>query len=177
MTLATWLTLSRFALVPVLVAAFLAPTAHQRFYAAGVLALAGLTDILDGHLARTRREESLTGRLLDPLADKFIVLAGVGLLVWAGRLRPWIAWALLVKETLLVGGALVFYLLRREMLAATWLGKTAAVLFYVGLFLGILAPQASRLGEWVILVGLVFSVAAGLSYTRRAVHPAKGAKP
>ncbi len=177
MTLATWLTLLRFGLIPALVVAFFAPATGQRFYVAGTLALAGLTDVLDGHLARTRREESLVGRLLDPLADKFIVLTGVGLLVWSGRLRPWIAWALLIKEALLVGGAFVFYLLRQEMLPATWLGKVAAVLFYTGLFLGILAPHASWAGEWVILAGLVFSIAAGLSYTRRAVRTAKGDEP
>ncbi|MDI6871820.1 MAG: CDP-alcohol phosphatidyltransferase family protein [Bacillota bacterium] len=177
MTLATWLTLLRFALIPAFVAAFFAPPAHQRLYAAGILALAGLTDVLDGYLARARREESLTGRLLDPLADKLVVLTGVGLLVWAGRLRAWIAWALLVKEALLIGGAFVFYLLRREMLPATWVGKTAAVLFYAGLFLGILAPHASRTSELVILAGLAFSVAAGLGYTRRAVRTAKGDEP
>ncbi|MGE5552482.1 MAG: CDP-alcohol phosphatidyltransferase family protein [Betaproteobacteria bacterium] len=177
MTLATWLTLLRLALVPAFIMAFLAPTADQRFYAAGTLALAGLTDVLDGHLARIRREESLIGRLLDPLADKFVVMAGVGLLAWTGRLRLWIAWVLLIKEALLIGGAFVFFLLRREMLPATWLGKTAAILFYMGLFVSILAPAASRLGESLILAGLVFSVAAGLSYTRRAVRTAKGAEP
>ncbi len=177
MTLATWLTLFRFLLVPAFIAAFFAPAAYQPFYAAGTLALAGLTDVLDGHLARSRREESLMGRLLDPLADKLVILTGVGLLVLAGRLRPWIAWALLVKEALLVGGAVCFYLLRREMLPATWVGKTAAVLFYAGLFLGILVPRAALLSELVILAGLAFSVAAGLSYTRRAVRSAKRGEP
>lgn len=177
MTLATWLTLLRLALVPAFALAFFAPLAPQPWYAAAVLALAGLTDVLDGHLARSRREESLAGRLLDPLADKLVILTGVGLLVWTGRLRPWIAWALLVKEALLVGGAIWFYLLKREMLHSTWVGKTAAALFYAGLFLGILAPRVARLSEVVILVGLAFSVAAGLSYGRRAVRSAKGEEP
>lgn len=174
MTLATWLTLVRLALVPAFAATFWAPAGQRPLYAAATLALAGLTDVLDGHLARSRREESLVGRLLDPLADKLIILTGVGLLVWAERLRHWIFWALLFKEGLLIGGAICFYLLRREMLPATWLGKAAAVLFYVGLFLGILVPPAARLSEGVILVALVFSVAAGLSYTRRAVRTTKG---
>jgi cardiolipin synthase len=176
MTLATWLTLLRLALVPVFAAAFRAPAAQAPFYAAGVLALAGLTDVLDGHLARSRKEESLAGRLLDPLADKLVVLTGVGLLVWVGRLRPWIGWVLVGKEALLVLGAVVFYLTRREMLPSTWLGKTAAVLLYAGLFLGILAPGATRASEAVILAGLVFSLAAGVSYGRRAVRTAQGGK-
>lgn len=177
MTLATWLTLLRLFLVPAFAAAFLAPSALQPWYAAATLALAGLTDVLDGHLARLRKEESLAGRLLDPLADKLVVLTGVVLLVMKGRLQPWIAWALAVKEALLVGGAFVFYLLRREMLPATWLGKTAAVLFYAGLFTGILAPAAAWLSQGLVLVGLVFSLAAGLSYTRRAVRHTKGENP
>lgn len=173
MTLATWLTMVRLALVPVFAAAFLAPTAQRQFYAAGILALAGLTDILDGHLARSRREESLAGRLLDPLADKLVVVTGVGLLVWSGRLRPWIGWILVAKEALLVGGAAVFYARRREMLPSTWLGKSAAVLLYAGLFLGILAPRAASVSEAVILIGLAFSVTAGVSYGRRAVRTAQ----
>ncbi|HHW15078.1 MAG TPA: hypothetical protein GXX28_09120 [Firmicutes bacterium] len=177
MTLATWLTLLRLLLVPAFAAAFLAPSVLQPWYAAATLALAGLTDVLDGYLARLRREESLAGRLLDPLADKLVVLTGVGLLVMKGRVQPWIAWALLIKEALLVGGALVFYLLRREMLPATWLGKTAAALFYAGLFTGILVPAAARLSEGLVLAGLVFSVGAGLSYLRRAVRTAKGETP
>lgn len=174
MTLATWLTLLRLALAPALVAAFMAPPSRQTLYASGVLAVAGLTDILDGYLARTRREESLAGRLLDPVADKLIIITGVLRLVSLGRLRPWIAWALLVKEVLLVLGAMWFYRERRDMLTATWLGKTAAVLFYAGLFLSILAPRAARIGEAVVLVALLFSMAAGMNYARRAVSSVKG---
>lgn len=174
MTLATWLTVLRLALVPVFALAFRAPLAQQQVFASVVLALAGLTDILDGRLARSRKEESLAGRLLDPLADKLVVLTGVGLLIWAGRLRPWIGLVLIGKETLLVVGAIIFYVNHREMLPSTWLGKTAAVLLYAGLFLGILAPRLAWASEMVILIGLAFSLTAGVSYGRRAVNTATG---
>ncbi|MGE5508131.1 MAG: CDP-alcohol phosphatidyltransferase family protein [Chitinophagales bacterium] len=174
MTLATWFTLLRLALVPVFAAAYFHTGAAGRWWAAGALALAGLTDILDGRLARLRREESLAGRLLDPLADKLVTLTGIGLLVLAGNLKPWIAWVLVLKETLLMAGGALFYALRREMLPSNWVGKTASVLLYAGIFSGLLLPGYPRLSEAVILLGLGFSVAAGLNYTRRAVYTAKG---
>jgi cardiolipin synthase len=174
MTLATWFTLLRLVLVPVFAIAFFNTGAAGRWWAAGALALAGLTDIVDGRLARMRREESLAGRLLDPLADKLVILTGIGSLVLAGYVRPWIAWVLVLKETLLVAGGAFFYLLRREMLPANWVGKTASVLLYAGIFTSLLLPGLPALSEPVILAGLAFSVAAGLNYTRRAVHTAKG---
>jgi cardiolipin synthase len=83
------LTLSRIAAIPVLVVlvAWHQPTTDLA--AAIVFVLAGITDYLDGRIARTRRQISNFGRMLDPIADKLLVGATLMLLAGLGRLSAW----------------------------------------------------------------------------------------
>jgi cardiolipin synthase len=79
------LTLSRIAAIPLLVALVAARTPFFDLLACFVFILAGITDYLDGHYARTRRQLSEFGRMLDPIADKLLV--GATLMMLAGEQR------------------------------------------------------------------------------------------
>ena len=70
------LTFLRILMVPIYVILFLEPTVFRSILAAGVFGMAALTDLLDGHLARQRGQVTKVGRLLDPVADKFLVISG-----------------------------------------------------------------------------------------------------
>ena len=100
------LTLSRIAAIPLLVACAVATTPGGDLLAMLVFTAAALTDWLDGHLARTRRQQSDVGRMLDPIADKLLVgatlmlLAGLGRLPYGG-LYP--AIVILLREILVSG--------------------------------------------------------------------------
>src|SRR6188768_877967 len=85
------LTLLRILLVPVVVVALLDETPNGDAIAAGVFALAALTDGLDGYIARSRDSITTFGKLIDPLADKLLVTAALVSLVSLGRLEAWIA--------------------------------------------------------------------------------------
>ncbi len=80
------LTLSRIGAIPVLALVFLLPAPAGPWLAFAVFALAGITDYLDGHIARARQLQSKLGALLDPIADKLFVAAVIFILVAAGRL-------------------------------------------------------------------------------------------
>ncbi|MEA2190695.1 MAG: CDP-diacylglycerol---glycerol-3-phosphate 3-phosphatidyltransferase, partial [Solirubrobacteraceae bacterium] len=69
------LTMLRILLVPVLVVALLAETANGDLLAAFVFALASFTDAMDGYLARSRNAITTFGKLMDPIADKLLIIA------------------------------------------------------------------------------------------------------
>src|SRR5881398_2275741 len=97
------LTIGRLALIPVFVVLMLAADGGHSWPAGIVFAVAGVTDQIDGFLARRWNVESSFGRIADPLADRLLIDAAVILLWHAGRL-PWVALAIPVRDVLLVAG-------------------------------------------------------------------------
>ncbi|GAC1437231.1 MAG: CDP-diacylglycerol--glycerol-3-phosphate 3-phosphatidyltransferase [Solirubrobacteraceae bacterium] len=92
------LTVVRIMLVPVLVAALLAETGDGDVLAAIVFALASLTDFVDGYLARARNSITTFGKLMDPLADKLLVISALVSLVSLHRLQAWVAMVIIARE-------------------------------------------------------------------------------
>jgi len=90
-------------MVPIYVILFLEPTVYRSIFAASVFAIAALTDLLDGHLARQRGQVTKVGRLLDPVADKFLIISGLILLVQFQRIEAWLAIAFIVRELGITG--------------------------------------------------------------------------
>jgi CDP-diacylglycerol--glycerol-3-phosphate 3-phosphatidyltransferase len=97
------LTVFRMLLVPVLVAALLSGTPNGDLFAAGVFALASLTDALDGWIARRRKAETNFGKLMDPLADKLLVTAALVSLVSLDRVAAWVAMVIIAREFAVTG--------------------------------------------------------------------------
>ncbi|HSU05982.1 MAG TPA: CDP-diacylglycerol--glycerol-3-phosphate 3-phosphatidyltransferase [Acetobacteraceae bacterium] len=100
------LTLSRIAAIPVLVALAALNRPATDFAACVVFSAAAITDYLDGHFARTRRQQSNFGRMLDPIADKLLVGATLMMLAGAGRFSYWTLYpaiVILLREILVSG--------------------------------------------------------------------------
>jgi CDP-diacylglycerol--glycerol-3-phosphate 3-phosphatidyltransferase len=91
------LSAGRIVLVPVLVAV-LAAQPRGSLLAAGLFALASLTDILDGHLARTKKLVTDLGKVLDPLADKLMVVSVLVSLALLDRVAAWVVVVILGRE-------------------------------------------------------------------------------
>src|SRR5919205_2863976 len=127
LTLPNVLTVFRILLVPVLVAALLSGAAYGDLLAAVVFAIASLTDALDGWIARRRRTESTFGKLMDPLADKLLVIAALISLVSLDRLAAWVAMVIIARE-LAVTGLRSLAAERGVVIAASWLGKVKTLL-------------------------------------------------
>jgi len=92
------LTLVRILLVPVLVVALLDETPNGDLLAAIVFVVASLTDLLDGYLARTRGAITTFGKLMDPIADKLLIVAALVALVSLDRLAAWVAMVIIARE-------------------------------------------------------------------------------
>src|SRR3954454_924158 len=92
------LTVIRILLVPVLIVALLEKTGDGDLLAAIVFAAASLTDAIDGYLARSRNWITTFGKLMDPIADKLLVVAALVSLVSLGRLPAWVAMVIIARE-------------------------------------------------------------------------------
>ncbi|MCL2769945.1 MAG: CDP-diacylglycerol--glycerol-3-phosphate 3-phosphatidyltransferase, partial [Solirubrobacterales bacterium] len=92
------LTVARILLVPVLVVALLGGTRQGDIFAAVVFAVASATDFADGYLARSRRTVTTFGKLMDPLADKLLIVAALISLVSLHRLAAWVAMVIIARE-------------------------------------------------------------------------------
>lgn len=101
--LPNFLTLSRILLIPVFVLVFSSPTPGRSLAAAIVFAVAAITDLLDGYLARRRSQVTKLGRLLDPIADKLLVLSALILLVQYDRVGALVAILMIGREVAVTG--------------------------------------------------------------------------
>jgi CDP-diacylglycerol--glycerol-3-phosphate 3-phosphatidyltransferase len=97
------LTLARILLIPIFVLLFVTPTPNRSIAAAVVFVVAAVTDLLDGYLARRRSQITTLGRLLDPIADKLLVLSGLILLVQFQRVGAVVAILIIAREVAVTG--------------------------------------------------------------------------
>src|SRR6266436_4678422 len=120
-------------LVPVLVVALLGNTPAGDVLAAVVFAVASLTDFVDGYLARSRNSITTFGKLMDPLADKLLIVAALISLVSLDRLVAWVAMVIIARE-LAVTGLRSLAAERGVVIAASWLGKVKTALQVAAVF-------------------------------------------
>ncbi len=123
------LTIVRFILIPFIVYYILTSQ-----YIAGfiVLTISGLTDVLDGTIARKFNFITNFGKLIDPLADKATQIAVLASLTFKGIVPLWILMIVFIKEILMVSGASFLYG-KKLVVSSRWYGKLATVLFYVAI--------------------------------------------
>jgi CDP-diacylglycerol--glycerol-3-phosphate 3-phosphatidyltransferase len=101
--LPNFLTVVRILLIPVFVVLFSDPTPDRSLAAAVVFVVAAVTDLLDGYLARRHSQITRLGRLLDPIADKLLVLSGLILLVQFDRVAAIVAILIIAREVAVTG--------------------------------------------------------------------------
>ncbi|MBX5437556.1 MAG: CDP-diacylglycerol--glycerol-3-phosphate 3-phosphatidyltransferase [Alicyclobacillaceae bacterium] len=165
MNLPNTLTLFRLVLIPVYILAFYATPSPHKVGALCVLLAAGLTDILDGYIARRRGSETQAGQLLDPLADKLMMVAVLFTLIQSDRV-PWLVAGLLVlRDAAMIAGATFFYFQgkRRVPKANQW-GKATTVCYYVSISSIMLAWPSPTAGQWFLWCTVVLSYATTFLY-------------
>jgi CDP-diacylglycerol--glycerol-3-phosphate 3-phosphatidyltransferase len=101
--LPNFITLTRILLIPVFVVLFVTPTEDRSLSAAAVFIVAAVTDLLDGYLARRNGQVTTLGKLLDPIADKLLVLSALILLVNLDRVSALVAILIIAREVAVTG--------------------------------------------------------------------------
>lgn len=110
MNLPNLITIGRFFFIPVFVYVYFADMEYNMQYAFGILLLAGITDVLDGYLARTRDQVTPIGKMLDPLADKLLMLTVVLSFLVSGKISWMAAAALFIRDAGMIIGSAFFHL-------------------------------------------------------------------
>jgi CDP-diacylglycerol--glycerol-3-phosphate 3-phosphatidyltransferase len=169
-TLPDQLTLARALAVPIVVVLFAWDFPGHLYWATAVFAVAMATDQVDGWLARRRNQTSAFGSLLDPIADKVLVLGVLVMLVGLRVAPAWMVAAIVVRE-LLIGGLRQAAIERGIVLAARDLGKLKTWAQAVAAALGGFAAAGAwndRIAWWGLLVAVVLTWVSGLDYARTA---------
>ncbi len=167
------LTVFRLLLIPVFVALLLASDGGHSWPAAIVFGVAGVTDQVDGFLARRWRVESSFGKIADPLADRLMIDAAVILLWHADRL-PWIALAIPARDVALIAGYR-FVVARGYDFAVNLAGKAATWLLYAALAFVMVTREGTDWPLWIFWAGVALaaiSLAGYLLKARREVETA-----
>ncbi len=165
LNLPTIITLSRIVIIPFFV--LIAP--DRPFLGALIFGIASITDFLDGYLARKTGQITKFGIILDPIADKFLVISALVLLVDMARLSAWIAIVIIVREFLVTGLRAVA--LSKDIVIPAEMGgklktfsQLTAILCLI-ISMNVFGIDLYDVGIVLIWVALILSIISGVQYT------------
>ncbi|MCI8475101.1 MAG: CDP-diacylglycerol--glycerol-3-phosphate 3-phosphatidyltransferase [Oscillospiraceae bacterium] len=159
MNTANKLTLLRVILIPVFLGILYLDFQGSNYAALAVFVVASLTDLLDGHIARSRNLVTDFGKFMDPLADKVLVLAAMLWFVECGKMPAW-AVAIVIFREFAVSGMRLIAVEGGRVIAAGWSGKVktaSTMVCLILMFLPFLPRWVELACVWVIVVTTLYS--------------------
>jgi len=183
MGLANKLTLLRLLLIPVYVLLMMMEAPWALYAAVGVFFMASITDLLDGHIARSRKEVSDFGKLIDPIADKLLVCAALIMLLGRGFFDSlgWLSSLYVVivicREFIISGVRLVALSKDGTIISAAWLGKIKTVT-QITAIIWVMLDAENKIIPWfglpyaqiVVYISLIFTVWSLIDYLVKNKH-------
>jgi CDP-diacylglycerol--glycerol-3-phosphate 3-phosphatidyltransferase len=167
MNLPNRLTLLRVLLIPAFVALIMATTPALQVLSALLFVVASLTDWIDGWYARRHGQETDFGKLMDPMADKLLVMAALIALVWLNR-APWLAAMVILAREFVISSIRLVAAARGRVIAADKLGKYKTALQMVAIPMLILSPVlggwCQKAGEILLWASVLLSVVSCARY-------------
>ena len=160
------LTIARLLLIPVFIVLITTSDNGYSWPAAIVFAIAGITDQVDGFLARRWHVESAFGKIADPLADRLMIDTAVVLLLYAGRL-PWAALLIPLRDVVVLVGTPIV-LGRGYEFQVNRVGKVATWLLFASLALIMVTHEGTQWPLWIFWAGLVLAFISLGDYVLKA---------
>ena len=164
----TWL---RVILTPIVMALVLRGGDRADAIAAGLFALAAITDFVDGRLARRWKRTSQLGAFLDTTADKVLVTGVLIALVAVGRASAWVGFLIIAREIVVFGLKGVASSAEGSIVNPSRLGKAKANMQFLAIFVAIWRPDVVLWGrfldEWLMWAAAVITVWSGIDYVGR----------
>lgn len=149
------LTIFRFLFIPIILYYIFT---KNYVYAFIFFTISGITDVLDGFIARKFDLVSNFGKLMDPLADKLTQISVLASLVMIKVIPIWILVIVVLKELIMVIGASFLYG-KNVVVYSKWYGKLATVLFYLAIVISLISNQLGITGFWSNLDMLIYCIA------------------
>src|SRR5690554_2189084 len=162
--LPNFITLTRILLVPLFTFLYLQEPGSMNFVATAVFLLAALTDALDGYLARSRKEITRFGQLIDPIANKLLITPALLCLIEVGQVSTWAALVILARE-FAVSGPRILAAAKGKVIPASMWGKVKTVTQIVAVTAFFLGISWAPLVLWVAVLATIVS---GVDYFRKA---------
>jgi CDP-diacylglycerol--glycerol-3-phosphate 3-phosphatidyltransferase len=156
-SLPTWVTLSRLLGVPFILYFLTLGDPSSRVWACVIFLLCGMTDWLDGYLARKLNQVTDLGKVLDPLVDKFLVFAPLLVLIEQGQIPAWGVFIILTRELTIAG----WRVNQTTVIGANIWGKTKTVVQIAAIALLILQLPYAVIAFWI---AVLLTVISGLTY-------------
>lgn len=159
------LTMCRFVLIPFIFISIV----NKNYIAAFIfLTLSGLTDVLDGFIARKFNFITNFGKLIDPLADKATQISTLIALCFAGIIPDWILIVVFIKETIMIAGASFLYG-KKLVVSSRWYGKLATVMFYIAIVASLIVNNFNvpyHFDMYIYYIALALTIFALIMYFR-----------
>ncbi len=156
------LTLLRILLVPVMVVVLVDETSTD-WIAAAVFAAASLTDAIDGYLARSRRQVTTFGKLMDPVADKLLIIGALVVLVSLDRIAAWVAMVIIARE-FAVTVTRIAATQQGVVISANWWGKAKTVVQVAAIFFAIGFDPTPPAVDALLYAAVAITVVSGIDY-------------
>lgn len=164
------LTVLRFVLIPF----FGYYLYYQQYHLAVVIfLLGGLTDVLDGYIARRFNLITSWGKLADPLADKLMQMTALILLTVHQSIPLYILIIVAAKEALMGLGSILLYKQDNYVVSSNWYGKTATVIFYLAIVMVLFKVPYSNMFITIAVLATLFAL---IMYSRTYINVKKMAK-
>ncbi len=177
MTFANKITLFRIISIPFFVASLIFYTPDKpylKFIALGIFLLAIVSDVVDGYIARTKRQKTNAGAILDPLADKallvtaFIFIYRVSKTYFSVSLPLWVLLIVVSREAIiLIGSGIILTTHQEFRIKPTWWGKLTTF-FQMMTVISIILEWKQSWIAWGI--ASVFTIISGVDYARRGIN-------
>ena len=137
---------------------------HEQYYIATVLFfIGGVTDILDGGIARKFNMITSWGKLADPLADKLMQLTALTILTVQGLIPLPVLIIVVAKEAFMVAGSIFLYKRVKFVVQASWYGKFATVVFFIAIVMTIALNSQKLIGAYTDALVNIFVLLAVFS--------------
>lgn len=171
MNLPNIITALRIALIPLFVKVFFSSLENSLLYSVLIFLLAGITDVLDGYIARKYDIVTKWGQAMDPLADKLVQLTVLVCFTIKQFIPLWIIIIYGIKELLMIFGGILLYTRRNKtVLPANSYGKIATVIFYVAI---LAIAFNSVYGKLLMITSVLIALYAFIRYVITGIKHAK----
>lgn len=142
------LTTMRFLLIPVYIGIFASGHMIPAFL---IVVAAGVTDVLDGFIARRFGQVTAMGEMLDPLADKLMLITVILSLMLAGHISWWAAGAMFFRDLSMIAAGLFTHFRGKKTLPANWMGKLTTVMFYAAIMFIFFEASFAHTYLWIVI--------------------------
>lgn len=168
MNLPNIITLFRLFLVPVYLVVFYSNLESRYLFAMFIYLIAGISDVVDGHIARSRNLVTKLGTVLDPLADKIMAITVLVTFTSTGSIPKWILIIFIAKELTMILVSTIFYFNKYKLsIPANFYGKAGTLLLYLTIFS--IALGIPYLESYLIYLTVIVNVLAFIIYSKEMI--------